>query len=177
MEKKKRRKSTIIYFQSCYLPEQIWEYLTHPKYAVNFTKEPCYYNEINSGFKLEKGNHWTEIHTGEDCKGDKVLCKIEKSIEYETFVTIRNQTGIKNTTIYKLEQKDTGTLISEEQKFALTLRNFKPLNLVTWILLATGLLTKFSFKPEDDEYWFKKMEEKITQSKLNSKSLKQNNNE
>jgi len=162
MENKNKRTSSLVYFKSNYLPEQVWGYLIHPKYATEFTKKPCYHNEISSDFKLEKGYSWTEIHTGDDCQGDEVVCKVLKSIEYETFITVRHQTGIKNTTIFKLEKIGTGTLISEEQKYALSLRNFKPLSLVAWIMLTTGLLIKFSFKPEDDEYWFKKMEETIT---------------
>ena len=161
MRIEKKHTKTIFQFQSHYQPEQIWEYLTHPKYAVGFSLEPCYYNEISESFKLEKNNKWTEIHTGEDCTGDVVVCKITDADTYNLFTTVRHQAGIKNTTIFKLQKNEKGTIITEIQKFSLSIKKMKPISIFAWLMLVTGLLTKFSFKPEEDEYWFKKMEEHI----------------
>ena len=161
MRIEKKHTKTIFQFQSDYQPEQIWEYLTHPKYAVGFSLEPCYNNEISESFKLEKNNKWKEIHTGEDCTGDVVVCKITDVYKYNLFTTVRHQAGIKNTTIFKLEKNEKGTIITETQKFTLSIKKMKPINIFAWLMLVTGLLTKFSFKPEEDEYWFKKMEEHI----------------
>lgn len=166
MENKRNYRKTIVYFQSNYQPEQIWDYLTHPKYAVDFTKEPCYYNEIDANFKLEKNNYWKEIHTGEDCSGDQVLCKIIKVNKHTNFTIVRNQAGIKNVTLLKLKKNEHGTLISEEQKYSFSFKQFKGLHIVTWILLISGLLTKFSFAPDDDLFWFEKMEDTIANNSL-----------
>ncbi|MBO0593665.1 hypothetical protein I2486_19880 [Cellulophaga sp. E16_2] len=161
MKEERKYTKTIVQFQSKYQPTQIWEYLTHPKYTVEFTKDPCYHNQVSASFTLEKGNQWIEIHTGEDCEGDVVQCKIIESTTYKCFRTVRHQAGIKNTTIIKLEENKEGTIITETQKFSLSARKIRPINIMSWIMLGTGLLTKFSFKPEDDSYWFEHMEQKI----------------
>ncbi|QXP53237.1 hypothetical protein [Cellulophaga sp. HaHa_2_1] len=161
MKEERKHTKTIVQFQSAYQPEQIWEFLTHPKYAVAFTKDPCYHNEVNASFKLEPGNQWTEIHTGEDCEGDVVLCTIIESTINKAFTTVRHQAGIKNTTLFKLEKNQAGTIITEIQKFSLSGRKIRPINIFSWMMLGTGLLTKFSFKPEDDFYWFEQMEHKL----------------
>lgn len=165
MKSEKRYTKTIFQFQSEFQPQQIWNFLIHPEFAVEFAKDPCYHNEIDTSFKLEKGYQWKEIHTGEDCKGDIVVCKITDVNEYTSFSTVRHQTGIKNTTILNLEKNQKGTIITEIQKFSLSYKNIKPINTISWLMLVTGILIKFSFKPEEDKFWFKKLEEKL-QSQL-----------
>ncbi len=162
MKNKRKYTSTIVYFQSQYEPVQVWEFLTHPKHIVDFTKEPCFYNEIEEGFKLEKDQYWLEIHTGEDCAGDNVKCEITSSIPYTSFVTLRHQAGIKNKTIIRLDKNEQGTLISEEEKFSFSFRKMKGIHIISWIMLVTGMLTRFSFKPEEDLFWFEKMENAIS---------------
>lgn len=171
-ENEKKHTSTTVYFQSKYRPEEIWEFLTHPKYIESFKKDPCSFNKIDDDFKLQKGYFWTEIHTGEDCKGDIVKCKIVKLTEHSYFETVRYQAGIKNTSITKLEKNDEGTLITETQKYSLSLKYFKISSLLLWLMLISGLLTKFSFTPEDDMFWFNNMENAIKDSKkINAKHI------
>lgn len=160
-ENKRKYSSTIVYFQSKYEPEIIWEYATHPKYEIEFTKDPCYYCEIPNNFVLNVNQSWTEIHTGEDCEGDIVQTKIIELEPYRNFTTVRYQTGIKNKTRIKLSKNKNGTLISEEQIFKPSLKNISFLSLFSWLMLFTGLLTRFTYKPNDDLYWFKNMENKI----------------
>ncbi|WP_024773062.1 hypothetical protein [Aquimarina macrocephali] len=171
MENRRKYRKTIVYFQSKYQPEQIWEFLTHPKYIVDFTKEPCFHNEIDDNFKLEKNNSWKEIHTGKDCNGDKVECKIIGINKYNNFSTVRHQAGIKNTTIFKLKKNKEGTLISEEQLFFFSLISFGGLGIISWIILITGALAKFSFKPDEDLFWFEKMEKTIANNQLGDSTI------
>ncbi|AIY14661.1 hypothetical protein [Cellulophaga baltica] len=60
-----------------------------------------------------------------------------------------------------MEKNQAGTIITEIQKFSLSGRKIRPINIFSWMMLGTGLLTKFSFKPEDDAYWFRHMEQKL----------------
>ncbi len=165
MEEKITRKryysKTVVEYQSKNKPKDIWEFLTNPKYEVEFTKEPCYYNEIDDNFKLEKGSNWREIHTGKDCAGDIVNCKITDIIKYKKFVSVRYQAGIKNTTINELDENDKGTLITQTQKYAFSIRSIKFSSIILWLMLLTGLLTKLSLKQTEDEFWFDKMDEKV----------------
>ncbi len=161
MEVIRKYTSCTFKFQSNYQPEQIWEYLVHPKYQVGFTKSPCYYNEIENSFSIEKGKSWKEIHTGEDCKGDIVTCKITDVDVFNSFKSVRIQSGIKNKTIMTLTKNSKGTIISEQQKFSLSLKKFSLMSLFAWLMLGTGLLVKFSLTTEDNEFWFKKLEQKL----------------
>jgi hypothetical protein len=164
MESKTKYTSTFFYFQSKHKPEQLWDFLVNPRNNSEFPVKSCSYNEIGSDFKLEKNNSWTEIHTGESCKGDIVKNTIKKVIPYQYFKTVRYQVGIKNTAIITLEKNATGTVITEQQKYALSFRKFSPLAIVSWIMLLTGLLTKFGFNPDDDIKWFANMEDTVTKS-------------
>lgn len=166
MQTSKKYTSTTFCFQSKYEPEQIWELLIDPIRNNGFKKNQCYYNEIDSSFKLEKNHSWKEIHTGESCKGDIVKNTIKKITPYSYFKTVRFQAGIKNTSIYTLEKNAAGTLITEQQKFVFSLRNFSPSAIILWIMLVTGLLTKLGFKPEEDLFWYENMEDAIEKSLL-----------
>ena len=158
MKSKRNYMSTFSEYESIYQPKEIWEFLVHPKYTVEFTEKPCYYNEIPDDFKLEKSNEWKEIHTGEDCKGDIVICTIKEIKEYEIFTEVRHQTGIKNTIITSLKLVENGTLIKQYYKYALSLKNFKPINVLNWFFLVSSILTRFAFDPEGDKFWFKNVE-------------------
>ncbi|WP_103867439.1 hypothetical protein [Aquimarina sp. I32.4] len=164
MRGQRKYRKTIVYFLSKYQPEQVWEFLIHPKYIEEFTKDPCFYNKIESDFKIEKGAYWVEVHTGEDCSGDIVKCQIVQLDINKRLRTVRYQAGIKNSSTYELNKLDQGTLISEEQKFSISFRDFKGINIVSWIMMITGLLTRFSYKPDEDLYWFEKMENAISQN-------------
>lgn len=152
------RTRTTSTFQSRHTPEELWEYITHPRYAVAFTENPCYHNQIDDGFAVKPGASWTSVHTGEDCAGDIVNCQIQEVREAERFVFHSEQAGIKNTTTFTLERNSQGTLVTEEQQYAISLKQFRVLNLVTWIMLTTGLLTKMALDPDKDLFWFEQME-------------------
>lgn len=162
MENQRSYMKTMVQYQSQYQPRQIWERLVHPKYAVRFAKKPCYHNDIPEGFVLEKGSQWIEIHTGDDCQGDIVTCRITavKACEYLTFVSY--QTGIKTTSTYQLLANSSGTLVTETHHYRPSFKKIRPLSLMAWLMLGTGLLTRFAFKPEEDAFWFAKMEESVS---------------
>ena len=164
MDSKRYFRKTVVRFQSQFQPEQVWTFSTHPEFETRFDKEPCYHNSIPDNFELAVGKHWTEIHTGEDCNGDKIQCKIIEIQKDSKFKTIRHQAGIQNITTIELKSNAEGTLISTEQSFAPSLKSFNALHLISWFMLATGLLTKFSFKPDDDLFWFEQMEKAVATS-------------
>jgi len=160
-ENKRKYRKTIIYFQSKFEPQEIWEYLIHPKYSTKFTKDPCYYCEIPSNFALEKNHSWKDIHTGEDCEGDIITSVILDLKKEQSFSSMRHQSGIKNKTIFKLMKNENGTLISEEQIYSLSFKSISFLSVFSWLMLFTGILTRLTFKPDDDIFWFERMEEEI----------------
>lgn len=159
MNSSRTRTSTTSSFQSRHTPEELWEYVTHPRYAVAFTENPCYYNQIDDGFAVKPGAIWTSVHTGEDCAGDIVICQIQKAREPEQFVFHSEQAGIKSTTTFTLERNAQGTLVTEEHRYAISLGQFRVLHLVTWLMLATGLLTRMALDQDTDLFWFERMEE------------------
>ncbi len=165
---KRKYRKTIVHFQSKFKPQEIWEFLVHPKHVVKFTKDPCYYCEISNDFVLEKKHFWTEVHTGKDCEGDIVKSVIIGLKQYQSFSTLRHQAGIKNKTILTLTENESGTLISEEQIFSPSFKSVSLLGLFAWLMLLTGMLTRFSFQPDDDLFWFERMEETVANTQLAS---------
>ncbi|WP_018674598.1 hypothetical protein [Riemerella columbina] len=158
---KKGYTSIVVDYQSPYSQEEIWDFLVHPKYAVEFTKSPCYYTEIGEDFELKKGNKWMEIHTGEDCKGEVVSNKITKITPFNYFQIVRHQSGVKNIITKILTQNEKGTNITEKHSFSISFKDFKWKHLVYWLFLYSGIFAKIAVDLEGDEYWFQKMEEKI----------------
>jgi len=86
--------------------------------------------------------------------------------EYQSFSSVRYQTGIKNKTNFKLLKNENGTLITEENVFSLSLKSFNLGSLFSWLLLGTGVLMKFLPDSEDDLIWFKRMEDEVAESLL-----------
>ncbi len=154
---------TITYtYQSNYTPEQLWEFLVHPKYEVEFTKDPCYHNVIDENFTLEKGKVYTEVHTGKHCQGENNPVKIVDVEEYKFYQIVRHGAGIKDTVTTTLQPNKKGTFITITSHFGFSLKSFnKPLHLISWLLVATGLATKLANEQVEQSYWFEKMEEKI----------------
>ncbi len=162
METKTTYRNIIYEYQSPHTPEQLWEFLVHPKYEVEFTKEPCYHNVIDDDFTLEKGKSYIEAHTGEHCKGEHNPVKIVDVEEYKYYQIVRHGAGIKDTVTTKLQANEKGTLITITSTFGLSIKSFnKPLHLMSWLLVVTGLATKLAKEQVDQAYWFEKMEEKI----------------
>lgn len=165
METKKRRTSTEVYFNSQYSPEQIWEFLVHPKYTEEFAMEKCYYLQIPEDFSLEKGKTYLEIHNGEGCNGEICEYKILKIIPHKLFQRVKHQIGLKEVTTYILAKNDltNTTLITEIHRYSISFKGFKMKHLLFWALLHLGLITKF-VNFENDRKWFENMEKKISES-------------
>lgn len=148
-------------YEFSYTPEQIWEFLIAPQITHQFQKNLCYYIELNSPLKGEKGESWTEIHNGESCTGDVVVQKII-ALEPNKFIKFAGlQTGIKQTITQTLMPTTEGCQMNEKIIFSPAFAGKFGMGLLSWILLATGLLARFAKDPEADLHWYQKLEEAL----------------
>lgn len=144
-----------------YSTEQIWEFLIDPKTTHKFQKKLCYYVELEASLSGQKGESWTEIHNGESCTGDIVVQKIV-AIEKHKFIKYAGlQTGIKQTITQILTPTNEGCFMREKIIFSPAFDGKFRLSLVSWIMLAPGLLAQFAKDPEADLHWYQKLEEAL----------------
>jgi len=148
-------------YEFSYTPEQIWEFLINPETTHKFQKNLCYYVEINSTLKGEKGESWTEIHNGESCTGDVVVQKIEAIEKYKFLKFAGVQTGIKQTITQTLTPTAEGCEMKEKIVFSPAFSGKFGMTLLSWLMLATGLLARFAKDPEADLHWYQKLEEAL----------------
>lgn len=148
-------------YEFSYKPEQIWEFLINPQTTHKFQKNLCYYVELNSPLKGEKGESWTEIHNGESCTGDVVVQKITEIEKYKFIKFSGLQTGIKQTITQTLETTANGCIMHEKIVFSPAFSGKFGTSLLSWVLLATGLLARFAKDPEADLHWYQKLEEAL----------------
>lgn len=156
----KKRTYTRVSFQSKYQPEQLWEILIHPKYAEELAIEKCFYIEIPNDFSLEKGKKYIEIHNGEHCRGESCEYQIVQCEPYQLYRKVKHQSGLKEITSHILTPNKNGTLITELHQYSISFKEFKLKNLLTWLFLHLGILTKF-INLEEDIQWFKNVENLI----------------
>lgn len=144
-----------------YTPQKIWDFLIDPETTHKFQKNLCYYVELNSPLKGEKGESWTEIHNGESCAGDVVVQKIVSIEKYKFIKFYGFQTGIKQTITQTLEPTANGCIMHEKIVFSPAFAGKFGLSLVSWLMLGTGILARFAKDPEADLHWYQKLEEAL----------------
>jgi Polyketide cyclase / dehydrase and lipid transport len=121
-------------------PATIWGFLVDPAKLPHSPDHPV-------GIESSKtvcdrvGDHWTEVH-GAECDHDRIRWSVVASDAPLRYCVEGRQRGIKQRVTYTLTPGDGGTTVVERIDFSLSLAGRFPQQVLSWLMLGTGLLAK-----------------------------------
>ncbi|GAA4483468.1 hypothetical protein GCM10023094_35060 [Rhodococcus olei] len=121
-------------------PDLIWHAFTHPAetelYEAHRTE-----TVLGHDFTMAAGHGWDSKH-GAECDFDVVRWTITRHVPNEVFEFSGTQRGIRQDVLLTMEPADGGHIVTETIRFRPALAGKPGTQLLSWLLLATGLLAK-----------------------------------
>lgn len=121
-------------------PDVIWHAFTHPM-ETGLYEEHKTETVLGPDFAMAAGHGWDSKH-GEECDFDVVRWTITRHVPNEVFEFSGKQRGIRQDVVLTMEPTDGGHIVTETIHFRPTLAGKPGAQLLSWLLLATGLLAK-----------------------------------
>ncbi|MDH6679906.1 hypothetical protein M2284_004131 [Rhodococcus sp. LBL1] len=121
-------------------PDVIWHSFTHPAETALYEEHKTE-TVLSPDFAMTAGHSWDSKH-GEECDFDVVRWTIARHVPNEVFEFSGKQRGIRQTVVLTMEPTDGGHIVTETIRFRPALEGKPGAQLLSWLLLATGLLAK-----------------------------------
>jgi hypothetical protein len=121
-------------------PASIWPYLAEPRKLAGVGDHPV---EIESAHQKCDGigDTWVEVH-GAECDHQRVPWRVISAEYPRMYRCVGRQIGIKQTVEFTVTPVEDGSLVRHRIVFSPTLTGRSPEQLLTWLMLATGLLAR-----------------------------------
>lgn len=122
--------------------DRLWALLLNPQAMSEFAEHPV---SVEPGGPLQGvvGETWTETH-GPECDDDRVQCRLVAVDHLRRLRLITKQRGVKQTVEYTLTPvHGAGIALQERIVFAPTFAGKPGQQIISWLLLLSGLLAKF----------------------------------
>ncbi len=119
-------------------PDLIWHAFTHPV-ETSLYEEHKTEAVLPPDFEMAAGHGWDSKH-GAECDFDVVRWTIVRHVPNEVFEISGKQRGIRQNVVLTMEPADGGHLVTETVRFRPALGGKPGAQLLSWLLLATGLL-------------------------------------
>ncbi|WP_174565190.1 SRPBCC family protein [Rhodococcus zopfii] len=121
-------------------PDLIWHAFTHPVETARY-EEHTTETVLPPDFAMAAGHSWDSKH-GEECDFDVVRWTITRHVPNEVFEFSGKQRGIRQDVVLTMAPTDGGHIVTETIRFRPTLAGKPGAQLLSWLLLVTGLLGK-----------------------------------
>ncbi|WP_458682735.1 SRPBCC family protein [Prescottella equi] len=121
-------------------PEVIWHAFTHPSETAQYEDHQTE-TVLGPDFDMAAGHSWDSKH-GEECDFDVVRWTITRHIPNERFEFTGKQRGIRQNVVLTMEPTDHGHILTETIHFRPAIDGKPGTQLLSWLLLSTGLLAK-----------------------------------
>ncbi|WP_430334205.1 SRPBCC domain-containing protein [Rhodococcus sp. ACT016] len=121
-------------------PNLIWHAFTHPSETAQYEEHKTE-TVLGPDFAMAAGDCWDSKH-GEECDLDVVRWTITRHVPNEVFEFTGKQRGIRQNVMLTMEPADCGHIVTETIHFRPAFDGKLGTQLLSWLLLATGLLAK-----------------------------------
>ncbi|MDH6195959.1 hypothetical protein M2272_002599 [Mycobacterium frederiksbergense] len=121
-------------------PDLIWHALTHPAETQQYEEHKTE-TVLGPNFTMAAGHSWESKH-GEECDHDVVRWTITRHVPGKVFEFTGKQRGIRQNVLLTMESADGGHIVTESIRFRPALAGRPGAQLLSWLLVATGLLAK-----------------------------------
>ncbi|WJJ14574.1 SRPBCC domain-containing protein (plasmid) [Prescottella equi] len=121
-------------------PEVIWRAFTHPLETAQYEDHQTE-TVLGPDFDMVAGHSWDNKH-GEECDFDVVRWTITRHVPNEVFEFTGKQRGIRQNVVLTMEPADRGHILTETIHFRPAIDGKLGTQLLSWLLLSTGLLAK-----------------------------------
>lgn len=118
----------------------IWNAFTHPMECQKYEEHKTE-TVLPPDFEMAAGQSWDSRH-GEECDFDVVRWSITKYVPNEVVEYSGKQRGIRQQVALTMEPEGNGYVLTETIRFRPAFAGHLGSQLVSWLLLASGLLAK-----------------------------------
>ncbi|OYD61145.1 hypothetical protein BDB13_6091 [Rhodococcus sp. OK302] len=121
-------------------PDLIWHAFTHPVESGLYEEHKTE-TVLWPDFSMTAGHGWDSRH-GEECDFDVVRWTITRHVPNAVFEFSGKQRGIRQNVVLSMEPADGGHIVTETIRFRPAFEGKPGAQLLSWMLLVTGLLAK-----------------------------------
>ncbi|MGW6379550.1 hypothetical protein ACWFRB_26125 [Rhodococcus sp. NPDC055112] len=121
-------------------PDAIWHAFTHPTESGLYEEHKTE-TVLGPDFEMAAGHGWDSKH-GEECDFDVVRWTITRHEPNRVLEFSGKQRGIRQDVVLTMEPGDGGHVVTETIRFRPAFKGKPGAQLLSWLLLTTGLLAK-----------------------------------
>ncbi|QBJ96009.1 hypothetical protein ERC79_08505 [Rhodococcus sp. ABRD24] len=121
-------------------PDLIWHAFTHPSESTQYEEHKTE-TVLAPDFAMDAGHSWDSKH-GEECDFDVVRWTITRHVPNRVFEFTGKQRGIRQNVTLTMDPTDDGYILTETIRFRPAFAGKPGAHLLTWLMLATGVLAK-----------------------------------